>query len=332
MLITVVIPTRNRLALLHEAIESVERQSPAHWEAIVVDDASEDGTRQWLADRADDRVRPVYLERHLERSAARNRGLALARGELVLFLDDDDRLLPSALEQLASALRRAPRAVAAIGARIEFDEEGNRRRLPHARRPSVRAIWPDVLAAWQPGWFLVTGQCLFRVGALRTIGGWNEELVVGEDQEIQLRLSRLGPSALVSAPTLEHRLHGGQWRPRDTAVVEEGFRRGFVAGLEGAEHELASRLLVAGERLRSADEAYAARNFLRALALYAGGARSAPPLLVSPLLRRSLVRVLARAAIGAIVGRRAAGTLRAASRTARRLRGRTEPERRMVDR
>jgi hypothetical protein len=83
--VTVVIPTRNRLRLLREAIESVERQSLSEWELVVVDDASEDDTPTWLEGQRNPRIRRVRLDEHSERSAARNRGLREARGETVLF-------------------------------------------------------------------------------------------------------------------------------------------------------------------------------------------------------------------------------------------------------
>src|SRR5437879_843479 len=110
--VTVVIPTRNRLPLLQESVANVRAQTFTDWELIVVDDASEDGTWSWLSSLADSRIRVIRLARHSERSAARNRGLVEARGEFVLFLDDDDRLYPRALERLADALARHSDAVA----------------------------------------------------------------------------------------------------------------------------------------------------------------------------------------------------------------------------
>src|SRR5437016_5583373 len=86
-LVTVVIPTRNRLRYLEEAIESVRRQTYPNWELVVVDDASEDGTWEWLQMLVDPRIHALRQPQHRERSAARNRGLAEARGEYVLFLD-----------------------------------------------------------------------------------------------------------------------------------------------------------------------------------------------------------------------------------------------------
>src|SRR5436305_4220556 len=106
--LTVVIPTRDRLALLREAVASVQAQESSSWGLIVVDDASSDGTAAWVDGVGDPRVSCIRLDERLERSAARNRGLAAAAGSAVLFLDDDDRLRPSALRRLSHALDRAP--------------------------------------------------------------------------------------------------------------------------------------------------------------------------------------------------------------------------------
>src|SRR5436305_3294544 len=96
----VVIPTRNRRKDLERTIRSVQSQTLTDWELVVVDDASTDDTAQFLDDLADPRVRVERLPEPSERSDARNRGLALGRSPGVLFLDDDDALLPAAADVL----------------------------------------------------------------------------------------------------------------------------------------------------------------------------------------------------------------------------------------
>ena len=63
-IISVVIPTHNRVNLLQETVASVMRQTLSGWEAIVVDDGSSDGTARWLTEREDDRLTAVILEEH----------------------------------------------------------------------------------------------------------------------------------------------------------------------------------------------------------------------------------------------------------------------------
>jgi glycosyltransferase involved in cell wall biosynthesis len=99
--VSVVIPTRDRLAYLKEAVASVRAQTFGRWELLIVDDASEDETPDWLGSLEDPHIRVIRLDQHVHRAAARNRGLDLAAGEYVIFLDDDDRFRPRTLERSA---------------------------------------------------------------------------------------------------------------------------------------------------------------------------------------------------------------------------------------
>jgi glycosyltransferase involved in cell wall biosynthesis len=123
--ISVIIPTYNRAALLREAIESVLAQTRAADEIIVVDDGSTDDTRATVADREqrDGRVRYVWQPNAFQ-SAARNNGVRHATGDLLLFLDSDDRLLPDALGRLEAAIAARPDAALAYGRARLIDTSG----------------------------------------------------------------------------------------------------------------------------------------------------------------------------------------------------------------
>ena len=109
MLITVAIPTHNRPALLRETLISVAAQTYVNWEVVVVDDGStppvfESTLRELIGER-------FILVRHDQAqgiASAKNAGVALARGEVIFHLDDDDLLSTTALEHIASAYARHP--------------------------------------------------------------------------------------------------------------------------------------------------------------------------------------------------------------------------------
>ncbi len=104
-MITVIIPTYNRKNLLPRAIDSVLSQTVPDFEIVVVDDASTDGTEAMLKERyTDPCIRYDRLPENRGVHAARNRGLDLARGEYVVFLDSDDELYPHALERSLKAI------------------------------------------------------------------------------------------------------------------------------------------------------------------------------------------------------------------------------------
>jgi hypothetical protein len=91
LLISVVLPTRDRRRLLATAIESVEAQSYARWELLVVDDGSSDGTAEFLREIEDPRVRVLEKGGGLGPCGARNLALDAASGDVIVYLDDDNR-------------------------------------------------------------------------------------------------------------------------------------------------------------------------------------------------------------------------------------------------
>lgn len=100
-MISVVIAAYNAEAYLPEALDSLLSQDYAHWEALVVDDSSTDRTADIIKEHArkDARIRPLHCP-HGGQAAARNAGVAEARGEWLAFLDADDCFHPQALSAL----------------------------------------------------------------------------------------------------------------------------------------------------------------------------------------------------------------------------------------
>jgi len=96
-MISIVIPTYNRADRLREAIQSVVDQTFSDWELIIVDDGSTDSTEKVVGSFDDDRIY-CFRQENKGVSAARNLGILAARGDLVAFLDSDDRWEPKKLE------------------------------------------------------------------------------------------------------------------------------------------------------------------------------------------------------------------------------------------
>lgn len=108
-LVTVIIPTFNRRPWLAECLDSVKAQTYPHVETLVVDDGSSDGTVEWL--RGEQRYEWVRL--HVQpknggASVARNTGIGMARGELIVFIDSDDVLAPRHVERAVRIFRERP--------------------------------------------------------------------------------------------------------------------------------------------------------------------------------------------------------------------------------
>jgi glycosyltransferase involved in cell wall biosynthesis len=101
---SVVIPTHNRLALLRDAVESVQRQSGADWECVVFDNASDEPVGDYVASLNDPRIRYERSDDFLPVTASWNRAIDLARGDYVTLIGDDDGLAPGYFQSLAKII------------------------------------------------------------------------------------------------------------------------------------------------------------------------------------------------------------------------------------
>jgi len=115
-LVSIVMPTYNRASVINRSIQSVLDQTYKNWELIIVDDGSSDKTAEQLSGilrHHADRIRFIQLPTNQGVSAARNVGLRASRGEIVGYLDSDNRWYPECLEIMTHALDREPEALSA---------------------------------------------------------------------------------------------------------------------------------------------------------------------------------------------------------------------------
>ncbi len=100
-LVSVITPSYNARDYIEDTVHSVLDQSHPHWEMIIVDDCSTDGTRDILQqyEKIDERIHVVYLEENSGAAVARNKALERAQGRYVAFLDSDDKWKKDKLEK-----------------------------------------------------------------------------------------------------------------------------------------------------------------------------------------------------------------------------------------
>ncbi len=182
--VSVIIPTHNRAQLALRAVRSVQRQTYEKWECIVVDDASTDSTPATMLALEDKRL--VYL-RHKENqgaSAARNTGIAHARGELIAFLDDDDEWLPTKLEKQVDLLKTRPN-VGMVYCWMDYhDSEGQ---LIHQHQPKLRGSVTEELLM---GNHLGNASTILARADLVIAHEFDENLPSSNDTDFILRASR----------------------------------------------------------------------------------------------------------------------------------------------
>jgi len=293
---SVVIPAYQAAETIAVAVRSaLDQAHPAH-EVIVVDDGSTDDLAGALRP-FEGRIELVRKENGGV-SSARNAGIEIATGDFVAILDADDRFHPERLEALGRlAMSRPDLDILTTDTRFVVGGEDKGtflERNPFATDDQRRAIFESSFVGWPA----------VRLTRLRTIGGFDEGLAVGEDWDCWLRLILSGSRAgLVNRPLYDYALHEGSltadrranlWARvalLKKAAANPALRAEDVPALERALRRHRSRAVIAEARAK-ADGAAPSAPMAR-LALSRGiepKARVAALLAVAapPLARRSL--------------------------------------------
>lgn len=187
--VSVVIPAYNAERLIIPAVESVLAQTFTAYEAIVIDDGSEDDTRTVVAGFGD-RVRLVSQENGGVASA-RNRGIEQARGRWVAFLDSDDHWRPAHLDLLLAAASADPAAHLVYGSKVTVDEHD----VPvmHNEVPRFPTGW--IFGDLVEDCLITTSTTMARRETLRALGGFDEDprFSVTQDWDLYFRLAARHP-------------------------------------------------------------------------------------------------------------------------------------------
>ncbi len=191
--VSAIIPVLNGRTYLAEAIASVVAQTLPCAEIIVVDDGSTDGSAEMAAALDHPRIRIVRQAR-AGAAAARNRGVAVAQGELIAFLDADDRWAPEKIARQMAALARPPAPDMAFGQIEEFlspDYEA----IPGARVPAAPRRYPGYTAT-----ALLIGRAAFLAS-----GGFDARWTVGEFVDWCARCRHRGMTMATLPETVAYR-------------------------------------------------------------------------------------------------------------------------------
>ncbi|UWU91309.1 trifunctional glycosyltransferase/class I SAM-dependent methyltransferase/polysaccharide deacetylase [Bradyrhizobium sp. CB1015] len=185
---SVVIAARDAAGTLAETLDSLLAQSAPSWEALVVDDGSIDATAEIVAEYAarDSRFRVLQSD-GAGASSARNKGIASARGERILFLDSDDWIDRSFLAQMNAALDRDPSAVAAYCncCRVMPDGSETPVRCDPAIQDNAFERFARTCATFIHG-------VLVLKSAVAKVGGFETSLRTCEDWDLWQRIARCG--------------------------------------------------------------------------------------------------------------------------------------------
>jgi glycosyltransferase involved in cell wall biosynthesis len=200
--VSIVLPVYNGAATIGETIHSALCQSFSDFELIVIDDGSDDATPALLAAMSDPRI-TIRRYPNAGLATTRNRGLSLAQGDLIAFLDADDLWLPDKLQLQVAALDSHPEAALAFGWTDYIDEHG---RFIHAGQHI--AVGGAVLDQLLGNNFIETGSNpLLRREAFQQCGNFDESLHAAEDWDLWLRVAARFPFVLVPQTLVLYRVH-----------------------------------------------------------------------------------------------------------------------------
>ncbi len=188
--VSVIIPTFDRASWVGEAIASVLAQTYPHLELIVVDDGSHDATSEMV--QAFGPALTYIWQPHAGVSAARNRGVAASRGELVAFLDSDDLWLPGKLAAQLLLLQQQPHAQACYTDEI-WIRHGVRVNPKHIHQK--HSGWLFELSL--PRCIISPSSIMLRRSLWNQLEGFDESLPACEDYDLWLRLTLVTPVLLL---------------------------------------------------------------------------------------------------------------------------------------
>lgn len=199
-LVSVIIPTYNYAHLIVETLESVRDQTYAHWECIIVDDGSTDDTET---------IVQAFLEQHPEHdfiyiqtanggtSAAKNKGISLAKGSLIQFLDADDLLSPRKLEIQVQQVQAQDLALVFSSSRFFKIIDGQKleeERYPEGFLATTTLRDQDLLYKLIINNQVTIGSPIIRKDVLKEAGGFDASLMNNEDWILWFKIALIQPN------------------------------------------------------------------------------------------------------------------------------------------
>jgi len=238
-LVSVVVTCYNRADMVCTALDSVWNQTYRPLELIVVDDGSKDNSMEviedWRARHPDGNgfssVAKTFPNGKL--CVARNRGLALAHGDYIQYVDDDDWLYPEAIARKMAYASTHPELDLIVN---QLDYVRNGKKINHTRIALPQN--GENLIAW-----LLDHECLispvlmFKTDTLRKIGAWKEGLIFADDMEITMRLAILGGRfGMVDERLSGYRVHA---QVRQCTTIRDRLSDDFISTLYSDLYSLA---------------------------------------------------------------------------------------------
>jgi len=184
--VSVIIPTYNQAELLQKALDSVINQTFQDWEVVVIDNHSQDNTKEIVELMNDSRIKYVVFSNNGIIAASRNLGISLSNGDFIAFLDSDDLWYPSKLSTCLAYLKKGADAVC-HGMWIRKDGILERKYIPDQ---PYHNLYETLL--FNGNSIITTSTVILNRHCLKKFGVFSEDvtIVTTEDYDLWLRLAK----------------------------------------------------------------------------------------------------------------------------------------------
>ena len=219
-IVSVIIPTYNRATFLMEAIQSVRTQSFTDYELIVVDDGSTDHTRAVLEPLIERGEICYVFQQNQGESAARNKGVLLAQGKYIAFLDSDDLFMPEKLEKQVACLDTSLDLGLVHSGYSKFDVAGND--LGYRDTSHLFGwVYPQILLEWSV--LIAVPTVMVRASVLAEVGGFDKRMSHAQDLDLWRRIAMHYRFAVIPEMLSKVRKHPGNVS-RQLTKTADGFQ------------------------------------------------------------------------------------------------------------
>ena len=214
MNVSILITSHNQVEYLAEAVDSALQQTTQPMEVIISDDCSHDGSQDFIKGLEKSHKGLIRAFLHSENiGIPRNKSYAIeqARGDWIIGLDGDDRLLPGKIERSLAASKANPQAKLIFGNFLYIDEKGEQLRVWATDQdpvPPQGFVFKHVFCKDYPKRTLFRNE-MIHLESLKQTGLYDPEMTIYEDWEIRVRLASRFPVAYCPETLSEYRLHSG---------------------------------------------------------------------------------------------------------------------------
>jgi len=204
--VSILLTCYNHIRYLPACVEGIRKQTFRDYEIVAIDDGSNDGTREWLAEQPD--IRCIFNEENLGTYETLNVGLRHTKSEFVAVLNDDDLWEPEKLARQISLMESNPKVGLVHTGGTFIDGEGQRQEGNPLGFAFPRFETGDVLLGLVYENKVIASAALVRRECFESLGEFNREYFGSGDWEMWFRVAEKYDFGFVDEPLTHYRVHG----------------------------------------------------------------------------------------------------------------------------